>query len=582
MNLVVRVICLLAASLWGGMALAQQAWVQIEAQPSLREGEARARSWAETFPNVAGFAMSTGWYAIAIGPFNGAEAESQAQLLRGERLIPSDSYVSDGRNYRQQFWPVGAAVAPTAPQTPAALPQTAITPEPDPAPTETPVAPVETLAQARASEAALTRAEREALQAALQWEGVYTAAIDGSFGQGTRRSMAAWQTAMGHEPTGVLSTAQRAQLLDKVTAERAALGLELVTDTEAGIEVQMPMGLVQFDHYDPPFVHYAEKAGSGVRILLISQQGDQNTLFGLYDVMQTLEIVPLEGARERSRTGFVLTGQNAQVHSHTEVGLRGGLIKGFTLIYPAANATRMERVLAAMRASFRPLGDRALDDTLGKPLAEPRADLLAGLDVRKPVLARSGFYIDAGGTVLTAAAGLADCARITVEDADFDLAFADGALGIAVLRPRAALAPMAAAEFQTTQPRPNAEIAVSGFPYPDALSAPVLTFGKLSAPNGLDGEPGLARLALSALAGDAGGPVLDATGAVVGMLLPRPEGGTRLLPTDLALALQAGEIATVLAEKGFSPAASARTGALAAEDLALLAQGMTVQVACWN
>ena len=39
--------------------------------------------------------------------------------------------------------------------------------------------------------------------------------------------------------------------------------------------------------------------GSGVRVLLISQSGDQGTLFGLYDIMQTLEIVPMEGPRDR-------------------------------------------------------------------------------------------------------------------------------------------------------------------------------------------------------------------------------------------------------------------------------------------
>ena len=58
---------------------------------------------------------------------------------------------------------------------------------------------------------------------------------------------------------------------------------------------------MQFDHYEPPFVHYGERGGSGVRVLLISQPGDQSTLFGLYDILQTLEIVPLDGERERGR-----------------------------------------------------------------------------------------------------------------------------------------------------------------------------------------------------------------------------------------------------------------------------------------
>ena len=47
------------------------------------------------------------------------------------------------------------------------------------------------------------------------------------------------------------------------------------------------------------------------------------TLFGLYDIMQTLEIVPLEGERERKAGAFVLTGKNAKLQSYTQVQLRG-------------------------------------------------------------------------------------------------------------------------------------------------------------------------------------------------------------------------------------------------------------------
>ncbi len=597
MGWLTRAIVIVVISASAGTAMAQSFWVQVEAQPSLRDGEARARAWAETLPDVAGFAMSTGWYAVAIGPFSETDAAQKLQLLRGERLIPSDSYLSDGRNFRQQFWPVGAALqqqTPTAvlpeiaadPATPAApmpapgaVASADTAPVADPAP---PVEPVETLAQARAAEAALPRADRELIQTALQWQGFYSAAIDGAFGPGTRKSIAAWQQANGVDVTGILASRQRADLIAAYQGERAALGLTLVEDAQAAIAVEMPMGLVTFDHYDPPFVHYTEKDGSGVRVLLISQQGDQNSLFGLYDVMQTLEIVPFDGPRERSRSGFTLTGQNDTIHSHTEVSLRGGLIKGFTLVYPAADAVRMERVLKAMQGSFKGTGDTALDETLGQPLAEPRADLLAGLDVRQPALARSGFYIDSKGTVLTAGADLQSCARITVDGTDFEMAFDDTALGFAVLTPRDALAPMSVAEFQTTATRLNSSIAVAGYPYADALSAPVLTFGKLADLSGLAGEPGLARLALGSLDGDVGGPVFDTSGAVIGMLLPRATGGAQILPADLTLAVQSTAMAPALAEKGFAPTASQRSGTLATEDLSLLALGMTVQVSCWN
>jgi peptidoglycan hydrolase-like protein with peptidoglycan-binding domain len=627
-----------------GTAWAQSAWVQVEAQPSLREGEARAQDWSATFPNVAGFAMSTGWYAIALGPYTPEEAAQQLKLLRGERMVPADSYVTDGGKFRQQYWPVGTPrpapevtdpgeVAPADPlaanapetQAPTTLPAlsanealggdatTGAAPANTvpPLPTEplvegptsndtaamqapalqTPVMPGaealgsalpdETPQEAATSEALLDRDGKMALQEAMKWQGFYTAAIDGSFGRGTRASMAAWQSARGFEPTGILTSAQRSTLLEAVAEERRALGLSRVTENEAGIEIDLPLGLVEFSRYDPPFVHFEARDGSGVTVLLISEPGDQQTLKGLYDQMQTLSLVPLDGPRNRDRGGFSLTGSNANVTSHTEVTLKNGLIKGFTLAYPTAKDADMQRVLAAMQASMTPLGSTALDDSLGEPLLEPKAGLMSGLEVRTAKLSTSGFYISDQGAVLTLAGTVANCARVTVDGDDFDTNFIDADKGIAVLTPKQPLAPKGVAAFQTDVQRAGSDVAVAGYSYPQAMTAPVLTFGTLADLNGLTDGAARMRLALKALPGDAGGPLFDRTGAVIGMLTPPPLDPARLLPADVTEALEAPALAPDLALHGFAPLAATDTAILAPEDLMLKAQAMTVQVSCW-
>jgi len=297
---------------FSGVANAQQsAWVQIEAQPSLREGQNRARAYAGVFDNVSGFSIGSGWYAIALGPYTPAGAASTLETLRRENLIPRDSFIADGGAFRQQFWPVGVNTRtqpPAQPETPDIATDTPIVVTPPPPADETP-------RQARRSEALLTKDERKQLQTALQWEGFYTAAIDGAFGKGTRRSMAAYQEAMNYERTGVLTTLQRNELMDNYNAILAGIGFAPVRDDAAGIELNMPTALVKFAKYEPPFVHYNSKGDSGVRVLLISQVGDQATLFGLYDIMQTLEIVPPEGLRERRDNSFVLTGKNDKIVS---------------------------------------------------------------------------------------------------------------------------------------------------------------------------------------------------------------------------------------------------------------------------
>ncbi|OYX42911.1 MAG: peptidoglycan-binding protein [Rhodobacterales bacterium 32-67-9] len=578
---------LFGLALWlglsGGVLAQSQVWVQIEAQPSLREAEERARAYAGVFPNVGGFAMNTGWYAIVLGPYPPAEADRQLQVLKGERLIPGDSYIAFGNQFERQFWPVGAAAVPT-PAAPVDEVATAL-PAPDPVPAPVPLD--ETPAEARRSEALLSAADRQMLQQALQWDGFYAGAIDGAFGPGTRRSMAAWQAAQGYVETGILTTAQRAELVGRFESERAALGLETLTETEAGIEITYPSALVAFDRYAPPFVHFREKDGSGFRMLLISQTGDQATLAGLYDIMQTLEIVPVAGERQLNRTSFVLTGSNDRLQSYTEARLSGGAIKGFSLIWTPEGAARADKVLAAMKAGFRPLGDTALDEGLGQPLSVDQADLVSGLDVRRPVLSRSGFWLDGSGLVATTDEVLDNCARVTLDGSyEADVTLRDADRGLAILTPREPLAPRAHARLASGPARINSEIAVAGFSYEDALDNAVLSFGRLTDTKGLDGETDRTRLEVTTLAGDAGGPVLDTSGTVIGMLLPRVATDGRVLPADVGFALPAPAIAGALEAAGLAaaePAAAVEASApVAPQDLTTLGRDMTVLVSCWR
>jgi hypothetical protein len=138
------------------------------------------------------------------------------------------------------------------------------------------------------------------------------------------------------------------------------------------------------------------------------------------------------------------------------------------------------------------------------------------------------------------------------------------------------------AEFQLAPERPGTEVMVAGYSYEDRLPAPVMTFGTLAEVTGLSGEPGLKRLDLQALAGDAGGPVLDATGAVIGVLLPQATEGGKQLPPGVHFAFAASGIAGLLSTAGMAPAQAARTGAMAPSDLTDLGTGMTVLVSCWD
>jgi S1-C subfamily serine protease len=243
----------------------------------------------------------------------------------------------------------------------------------------------------------------------------------------------------------------------------------------------------------------------------------------------------------------------------------------------------MIRVRDAMKASFRSTGDRALDPGLA-PLDEGvKQGMVSGLDLRRPVRSRSGVFVDAAGSVLTTTEVLQSCSRLTIEGTrEMTLRHSDPATGLALLTPATALAPPGIARFQTAPERPGAEIAVAGFPYEDALSVATLTFGRIEALTGLNGEAGLKRLTLPAQPGDAGGPVVDGTGAVVGLLMPAGTDPARQLPPGVGFATSAATVTALLQAQGIAPVMATAEGALPPEDLARRARAMTVLVSCWN
>lgn len=564
------------AVIWtlAGSAAAQSVWVQIEAKRSLIEAQDRVRDYSGTLQFVNGFALRSGWYAIALGPFDPADAEIQLLRLRASGRIPRDSFIADGSNFRQQFWPVGAAaigapqIVPDRPVEETAAPAPLI-------PTE------ESIAEARDSERLLTREEREELQVALTWEGYYNSAIDGAIGPGTRSAMAAWQDANRYEATGVLTGRQRRELVAGYRDMLGSIGLARIVDGRAGIEIDLPAAMVEFDRYDPPFAHYGSKDDTGVKVLLISQSGDQTTLAGLYEILQTLEIVPLEGPRQLGRTTFTIEGANEDVSSYTYAQTSQGQVKGFMLIWPGGADRRRQMVIDAMRVSFTP-SDAVLPDAMDGATAQS-IDLLAGLEIRQADRVRSGFYVDVDGAVLTTVEAVAQCDRVTLDDDhEAEIVATDDATGLALLRPRDALAPIGFARFQPHQPRLMSEIAVSGYSYEGRLGAPTLTFGTLEDLKGLNGERSVNRLALASTTGDAGGPVFDATGSVLGMLLPPVEEGGRILPDGVNFAADAVTIIEFLSANGISPAASDAEQTVAPEDLTVAAADMTVLVSCWN
>lgn len=555
-----------------GPALSQQAtWVQLSTQPTLQATQDEARRLAKLLGRpVNGYALSTGGYALSIGPQDQAASEKLLKRLSGK--TPGAS-ISTGGKYRAK---------PSSPETAAVTPPS---PTPAPSPTERPdasAAPVTTeTIPATPAPPSQSRQEQIAVQRALNWFGVYDGSLDGIFGSGTRDSISKWQASSGYEPSGVLNPEQQAALMAAYEKERASFGMASVTDTGAGITIDLPGALVAPGKTAAPFTTYDSVNGSGVKVLLISQPGDQVTLGHLYDTMQSLEIVPPGGARSLKGDSFELNGENDKLQSYTYARTRNGAIKGFTLLWPAGDTARRDRVLAGMRRSFAPIGD----SSSSQPTHDDPSSLaeIAGLKFRQPLRSGAGFFVDSAGSVLTASAVVQGCASVTDgDDLAYTVAAQDASLGLALLRPVTPLAPLSVAHLSATLPPLRSEVAVGGYPFGGRLDNASLTYGVFQEAQSLSGNAARSRLSLSTEPGNMGGPVLTPSGSVVGLLAPVPQKAGQVLPADVREIVNGSELLRFLQSSGHPAEAQPLAGNETPEALYDRSRDMTILVSCWE
>ncbi|WP_347824634.1 serine protease [uncultured Planktomarina sp.] len=579
------------------VALAQstvtrQVWIQLETRLHLEASLDRIEIYARDLDNVNGFEIDGGWFGVAIGPYDPEQADATLQKFRAEGIIPRTSFTTSGTSYGERFYPRPrtAQVATQTARRPNTAPQTeahAADQEPGAVPDgpaevtlpEQPISLAEQLAQAKATEGAMTEGEKKYLQRALAWAGFYESTIDGLYGPGTRSAMTRWQSANGYKETSVLTAEQRAEAIADYQFLLAGLGFEEVVDAQAGIALRLPNALLAPVSYNPPFATYAAKGTGLAQVILISQRGDRPRLAALYEVMQTLSILPETGPRNLAKSSFTIEAYDDRLHTTGFATLQGGDIKGVIFVWPRGDATRRARVEEEIFTSFTSvagaLGEAPILGTDLKP-----KESLGGLTIRQPSFTQSGVFISSAGHILTAAQDFSECTSLLLQDG-LPLSIAAQNAQLAVLVPTEGAAPPSVGRFETERPNAPQYVALGGYSYGGKLGAPSITMGQLQALTDLTGRAGVARLEIDSLPGDIGGPVYDQYGSVIGVLLPPPPQGSRQLPANVQFIANWPLISETLITAEAAASTETTTVKLEPVDLANLAQNTVGLIACW-
>lgn len=565
-----------AAAAW-----ADQVYIQIEARRGQDLALERAQDWAQNFADLQGFALPGGWFGLALGPIERDRAEARIQALKAQGAIPADSFIADGQRYGDAFWPAPDIAAPEPAATESApTGSTLVAPAEPPAPDPAELRAI-ARTEARTAEATLDHDARMSLQRALAFAGFYKGLIDGDFGPGTRNAIGEWQAAQGAPVTGLLTQSQMDGLIESRRAGLEAMGLAPLNAPETGIAMEAPMGLVAFDRLAPPFAIWRATQDSGVEMYLFSRAGGREELGAMADLIAALDILPADARRTGGRTEFTLSGDTGTVTSFAEGRLQDGMIHGFVLVWPQADRERRDAVLAIMRDSFAPLEGPGIGLPKAQDLQVSAKSLWEGVGTGGVRASGSGFYVGPQGQVLTAAALVQSCARLTLDGQDARLLADDPDHGLALVAADRPTAPSALGWPEAPLPAPGAPVALAGYSWPGALPSAIVTMGRMQADPKATGTPGLATAIIPHQTGDTGGPVMTETGAVAGLLMPQTPAEGQILPPDLAPVQTAGALAAFLTGAGLTAPEPGAGGSLSPADLAARGRDITVEISCY-
>ena len=196
----------------------------------------------------------------------------------------------------------------------------------------------------------------------------------------------------------------------------------------------------------------------------------------------------------------------------------------------------------------------------------------------------TGFFVSEDGYLLTNQHVVSGCASLSVDGSPATVVAEDTVFDLALLRVNV-LSDTTTASFAADPARLNSDVTVAGYPLPDLLGGLNVTRGSVTSLKGMGGDGINMQISAPVQPGNSGGPVLNATGQVVGVVVAKLDIAYALkeyddIPQNVNFAIR-GEIAKLfLAQNGVNPVISPAGVVVPPEELAEVASGFTRLITC--
>jgi serine protease Do len=198
----------------------------------------------------------------------------------------------------------------------------------------------------------------------------------------------------------------------------------------------------------------------------------------------------------------------------------------------------------------------------------------------------TGVFVSEQGDVLTNNHVVEGCTDITVNGAVAGRVAASKEIDLAIIRISDPI-PFRIAQFSQQSARLNSDITVVGYPLAGLLGGINVTRGSVSSLTGLGGDLNQMQITAPVQPGNSGGPVVSASGAVVGIVVSKLDSGYMNdqygdLPQNVNFAIR-GEIAKLfLSANGVDPQIEESLAPLSPEEIAEISQEFTAFIECRN
>ncbi len=459
------------------------------------------------------------------------------------------------------------------------------------------------LEAARSAFRALPKRERFDLQLLLAVLGYWSAVANDSFGPKLMAAIAAFQRDLGTEPTGRMDAGTLAALHAAASPLLRLWDLRSVSHPFADATLWIPAGLDLTRTTED--TGYTFRSGDGaLQITFDAFPGlsPEPVYRALLDEFPPSTV--LYSVVDRDFFAFSISmGDTSRYLRFQRV--TGGLV-GFGLIWTSDALFRGERLSVVMSDLFRasvalkqprrppePVVTAAdAPPAVAGPSSSPSAGVAPPSAAPAPGNAPAtsstgtGFYV-APGLVLTNAHVVEGCTAVTTA-----LAGTPGAAQVLARDTGADLALV-----QTTAPGPEParlrigvrlgeDVAAFGFPLSTLLaSSGNFTRGTVTATAGLHDDNRRLQVSAPVQPGNSGGPLLDESGAVVGIVVAKLNALKMAqtyddVPQNINFAIKASVAARFLEEAGVPYLAAGPGTPLRPADLAALAQSFTVAIRC--